>query len=97
MIDPELQPYFTQREHLIFGTSGELLLRVDILKSYNDANGHPGQKQTSGPIRGFGKTLFLVTKRNLRPKVPPQGLAETSGPWEIISCDLIGPLPITDS
>ena len=123
---PEIETYFSRRDKLVFGTSGELLLKdfkgtrtlppkmliQDILKSYHDKNGHPGEKQTIDQLEKqyFWPTLThdvktyihtchkcQVTKPNLHPKIPPQGMSETpSGPWQMISWDLIGPLPITD-
>ena len=123
---PNIREYFLRRSNLMFGTSGELLLRgssglrtlpptaltEEILKSYHDKNGHPGEKQTIDQLEKnyFWPTLSQdaknyihschkcqTTKPNLRPKQPPKGLSETpTGPWQMISWDLIGPLPITE-
>jgi len=87
-------------------------LTEDIIKAYHDKNGHPGAKQTidqlernyfwptlASDVKQYIQTCHKcqVTKPNLHPKQPPQGLSETpTGPWQMISWDLIGPLPITD-
>jgi len=123
---PEIESYNNRRTQLVFGTNGELLLqgptgtrtippdciKSDIIKSYHDENGHPGERQTIGQLqRNYfwpGLTANVksyihtchqcqVTKPNLHPKKPPLGKSETpDGPWQMLSWDLIGPLPITD-
>ena len=86
-------------------------IRSDVLKAFHDKNGHPGEKQTIGQLQNnyFWPNLptdvkdyirschqCQITKPNLRPKQPHLGKSETpSRPWEMISWDLIGPLPIT--
>ena len=87
-------------------------LRKDILEAFHDKIAHPGEKQTIGQLENnyFWPSMSTdakdyirvchecqTTKPNLHPKQPPLGESETaSRPWEILSWDLIGPLPITD-
>ena len=86
-------------------------IRPEVLKAYHDKNGHPGEKQTIGQLQNtyFWPNLptdakdyirschqCQITKPNLHPKQPHLGESQTpSRPWEMISWDLIGPLPIT--
>ena len=88
-------------------------IQEDIIKAFHDKNGHPGEKQTIGQLQNnyYWPELIThvkkyircchdcqITKPNLHPKQPPLGESETpSKPWEIISWDLIGPLPITET
>ena len=62
---PEIQPFLAERSNLVFGSTGELLhndgqnvrtippsdIRQEILKSFHDRNGHPGEKQTIGQLQ----------------------------------------------
>ena len=121
----QIRPYARKREHLIFGRAGELLLnennrirtippkslKHDIIKSYHDSNGHPGENQCINQLqRNYywpGLTIDVknyintchqcqVTKPCLRPHNPPQGKSQTpKDSWEVIAWDLIGPLNIT--
>ena len=124
--DDDFKPFLQKRHYLVFGRDGELLLKenvgvrtipaqimvVDIIKTYHDKNGHPGEQQC---IRQLSRNYFWpnmtkdvkeyikschdcqTNKPNLHPRHPPMGRFETpNGPWEFLSFDLIGPLTITE-
>ena len=117
----ELLPYLKNREHLFFGADGELLInlnnntrtipadvmKTDIIQSYHDKNGHPGEQQSikqlarnyfwpglSKDVKNYVKSCHecQISKPNLHPRKAPQGMSETpNDAWEFIAFDLIGP------
>ena len=87
-------------------------MRNELIEAYHDFSGHPGADNTivtlgkcytwynmKDDIRNYVKFCDKCQreKPNLRPKIPPPCVTDTpNGPFEKISCDLTGPLPITD-
>ena len=121
----EIQFYKSQRNNLVFGRKGELLMQNDgyqvippkslireILVTYHDENGHPGEIKAKEEIqrRYIWATLkndikeFIqschacqTSKPNLKPRKPPLGESQTpKQPYDVIAFDLTGPLPITN-
>jgi hypothetical protein len=125
--DPEIMPYLRKRQNLFFGSDGELLInhnnrirtipaeimKTDIIQTYHDKNGHPGEQQCAKQlarsyfwpglatdVKSYVQTCHRcqITKPNLHPKQAPQGLSETpNDAWEFIAFDLIGPLTLTEN
>ena len=87
-------------------------LRMELLEYYHDFSGHPGSDNTiytlgsyyiwfdmGQEIRDYVRNCDLCQRQkpNLKPKVPPQCKTDTpNGPFEKISADLTGPLPVTN-
>ncbi|MEC8568419.1 MAG: DDE-type integrase/transposase/recombinase, partial [Pseudomonadota bacterium] len=122
-----MQSYKSIRRFLTFNVSGQLVfkkynqdiklippksMREDLIKTYHDENGHPGEKQVLAQLNqhyywpniSSDVRLYIrhchdcqVTKPDLKPNRPPQGLSFTATePFQFLAMDLIGPLELTD-
>ena len=87
-------------------------MKSEILAAYHDQSGHPGSDNTIATVtanyiwqglyedvREYVRSCQKCQreKPNLHPRKPPMAHTDTpSGPFVKLSCDLTGPLPMTD-
>ena len=136
--DSELDFWRRKRQHLLFGSKGELnyhppiraaeenikkttqplllvpsAMKKELLERYHDLNHHPGADNTLATLNRYFIWYHMredvvehvrtcrecqTDKPNLNPRKPPMKVTDTpNGPFVKMSCDLIGPLPITDN